>query len=118
MNLVNPSQEDLEAILTKGAATGGFFTVEGSLEARIRLLGKIGSAFFIDFGNTWNDYSEFQFDQVAVATGFGFRYYSEFAPIRLDFGFKLYDPNDTRNFFSKRFWKDLIQFHIGIGEAF
>ncbi len=118
MNLDNPSQEDLEAILIKGAATGGFFLFEGSIESRNRLYGKFGSAFFVDYGNTWNDYKEFRFDQIAVAVGFGLRYYSDFAPIRLDFGLKLYDPADKRNFTSKQFWKELIQFHIGIGEAF
>lgn len=118
LNLENPSQEDLEAVLSKGAATGGFFIFEGSIETRNRLFGKFGTALFIDYGNTWNDYREFRPDQIAVAGGFGIRYYSDFAPIRLDFGIKLYDPADKRSISSKQFWKDLVQFHIGIGEAF
>jgi outer membrane protein insertion porin family len=118
INLENPSQEDLEAILAKGAATGGFFLFEGSIESRNRLFGKFGTALFIDYGNTWNSVKEFRFDQVALAGGFGLRYYSDFAPIRLDFGIKLFDPSDKRNISSKKFLKELVQFHIGIGEAF
>ncbi|MCL4548397.1 MAG: BamA/TamA family outer membrane protein [Bacteroidetes bacterium] len=114
----NPTQEDLVAILQKGAATGGFFLLEGSIETRNRLVGKVGSALFIDYGNTWNGYKEFRFDQVAVAAGFGIRYYSEYVPLRIDFGFKVYDPNDRRSMFKKSFWSELLQFHLGIGEAF
>jgi outer membrane protein insertion porin family len=118
LSLENPTQEDLEAVLAKGAATGGFFLLEGSVESRNRLFGKFGSAIFIDYGNTWNSVKEFRLNQIAVAGGFGLRYYSDFAPIRLDFGIKLYDPSDKRNISSKKFLKELAQFHIGIGEAF
>ncbi|MFA3782717.1 outer membrane protein assembly factor [Melioribacteraceae bacterium 4301-Me] len=117
-SLMNPTPEELEALFVKGATTGGFFTLEGSVETRNRLIGKFGSAVFIDYGNTWNGYENIRLDQIAVAGGFGLRYYSEFAPIRIDFGFKLYDPNDNRNFFKKKLWSELLQFHIGIGEAF
>lgn len=118
LNLENPSQEDLEAVLAKGAATGGFFLFEGSVETRNRLFGKFGTAMFIDYGNTWNSIKEFKLNQIAIAGGLGFRYYSDFAPIRFDIGIKLYDPSDRRNFSSKKFLKELVQFHIGIGEAF
>ncbi len=117
-DIKNVSQEDLEAILLKGAATGGFFLFEGSIETRNRLFGKFGTALFLDYGNTWNDFNEFRLDQIAVAGGFGLRYYSDFAPFRIDFGLKLIDPKDRRNITDKVFWKDVLQFHIGIGEAF
>ncbi len=117
-SLLNPTQEDLEAVLTKRAATGGFFLIEGSIETRNRFLGALGAALFIDYGNTWNGYKEFRFDEVAVAAGFGFRYYSEYIPFRIDFGLKAYDPKDRRSIFKKSFWKETLQFHIGIGEAF
>ncbi|MGK9477698.1 BamA/OMP85 family outer membrane protein [Melioribacter sp. OK-6-Me] len=110
--------EDLEAILAKGAPSGGFFLLEGSLETRNRIIGDFGGVAFIDFGNTLNGAADFRFDRLAVAAGFGFRYYSEFAPLRIDFGFKIYDPYDKRNFFHKQLWNELLQFHIGIGEAF
>ncbi|MDP2037202.1 MAG: BamA/TamA family outer membrane protein, partial [Ignavibacteria bacterium] len=71
-----------------------------------------------DYGNTWNNYSEFRFDQIAVAVGFGFRFYSEFIPFRVDFGLKAYDPANKRSMFTKKFYKEVLQIHIGIGEAF
>ena len=114
----NPTQDDLESFLGKGAATGGFFLMEGSIETRNRLIGRLGTALFLDYGNTWNGYKEFRFDEIAVAAGFGLRYYSDFIPLRIDFGFKVYDPNDRRPMVKKEFWKEILQFHIGIGEAF
>jgi outer membrane protein insertion porin family len=114
----NLTQEDLEAALSKEAATGGFFLMEGSIETRNRIVGRIGSALFLDYGNTWNGFQEFRFDEIAVAAGFGLRYYSDVIPIRIDFGIKVYDPNDHRNMFKKGFWSELFQFQIGIGEAF
>jgi outer membrane protein insertion porin family len=114
----NLNQENLDAVLSKGIATGGFFLLEGSIETRNRLIGQLGSALFVDYGNTWNGFQEFRFDEVAVAAGFGLRYYSEYIPLRIDFGFKVYDPNDRRSMFNKHFWNELFQFQIGIGEAF
>jgi outer membrane protein insertion porin family len=116
--IANPTQEDLEAVLARGAATGGFFLLEGSIETRNHLIGKISSAVFIDYGNTWNSSQEFRLDQVAVAAGFGLRYYTDFLPFRIDFGFKMYDPNDRRNIMKKQFLSNIFQFQIGIGEAF
>ena len=118
LNISNISQEDLEGVLTKVAATGGFFLMEGSIETRNRLIGRIGSALFIDYGNTWNSSHEFHLNGIAVAAGFGLRYYSDMVPFRIDFGFKAYDPNDHRPILHKQFWKELLQIHLGIGEAF
>lgn len=112
----NISLEDFEAILIRGVTPGGFFTLESSIEARNRLIGDLGSAIFIDYGNTWNSPKEFRFDGIAVAAGFGFRYYSDFAPIRVDFGFKVYDPEQRLSFFGD-FW-ETFEWSLGIGEAF
>jgi outer membrane protein assembly factor BamA len=117
-NFENISLQDLQDILVKGAATGGFFMMEGSFETRHKFFGKLGVVLFMDYGNTWNDAREFRFDEVAVAAGFGLRFYSDFVPFRLDFGLKAYDPQDKRSFFKKRLWNDLLQIHLGIGEAF
>jgi outer membrane protein insertion porin family len=110
--------EDLIAVFNNTAtAIGGTFLFEGSAETRNRLFGDFGGALFLDFGNTWNGYKSMRVDEIAVATGFGFRYYTPVGPIRLDFGFKTYDPEDKRWIFKKPFFKQL-QFHIAIGEAF
>lgn len=112
------TSEEFEALFFRGILPGGFILLEGSIESRNRLVGGLGSALFIDYGNTWNDFQSVRLDQIAVAAGFGFRYYSEFAPIRLDFGLKVYDPWDKRSFFKKAFFSETFEFHIGIGEAF
>jgi outer membrane protein insertion porin family len=96
---------------------GGTFLIEGSLEFRKKLYDVFGTAIFIDYGNTWNGYSNFRWDELAVAAGFGFRYYSPIAPFRIDFGFKFYDPYDKQFIFGKNIW-DNFAFHFGIGEAF
>lgn len=111
------SIDDLQQLLLSDISPGGFFTLEGSIETRNRLIGKIGSALFVDFGNTWNSYKNVQWNSIAVAAGFGLRYYSDFVPFRIDFGFKVYDPVNRKSFLKKSFF-DIMQFHLGIGEAF
>ena len=117
------SPEDLEALARQGATLGGFFLIEGSIETRNRIIGKLGSALFLDFGNTYLDHADMRMDNIAVAVGFGLRYYTDIIPIRIDFGFKAYDPKDPRSFFTRL--NDphvglgkLLQFHFAIGEAF
>ncbi len=114
----NPTSEDIESIFLRGVIPGGFLLFEGSVESRNRLTGLLGSAVFIDFGNTWDNFNNFRLDEVAVAAGFGLRFYFEFAPIRIDFGFRIYDPHDRRNFFSKKTMQETFEFQLGIGEAF
>ena len=96
---------------------GGTFLMEGSLEFRLRFFKSFGIALFTDYGNTWLGYRNFRFDDVAVGAGTGLRYYSSFAPFRLDFAFKFYDPADKEYIFKKNFWHN-FEFQFGIGEAF
>ncbi len=96
---------------------GGTFLLEGTLEFRLRFFKSFGLALFTDYGNTWLGYKSFRFDDVAVGAGTGLRYYSSFAPFRLDFAFKFYDPADKEYIFKKNFWKN-FEFQFGIGEAF
>jgi outer membrane protein insertion porin family len=115
--------EDLEALARQGATLGGYFLIEGSIETRNRLIGQLGTALFLDFGNTYIDHTDMRLDNIAIAVGFGFRYYTEIIPIRIDFGFKAYDPSDPRSFFTRLNdpnvgLGDLMQFHFAIGEAF
>lgn len=111
-------------------ADGGKFLVEGSFELRKRLFPtaenfkkNIKAAFFLDYGNVWESHKNFRLDQIAMAIGFGLRYDLFIGPIRVDLGFKLYDPLDSQgqkwlfSDFSKIF-KDKFAVHFGIGEAF
>ncbi len=96
---------------------GGIFLLEGSFEYRRRFENDFGFACFLDYGNTWNALKDLRLDGVAVAIGTGLRYYSPFAPFRIDFGFKFYDPADQKFIFDKQFFETMV-FHFGIGEAF
>jgi outer membrane protein insertion porin family len=108
IGVTNPSEDNIR---------GGTFILEGSFEYRRKFNPDFGNALFLDYGNTWNGYTDFQFKQIAVAVGFGFRYYSPFAPFRIDFGWKLWDPQNQITLFKRAFWQ-AFEFHFGIGEAF
>jgi outer membrane protein assembly factor BamA len=59
-----------------------------------------------------------------MATGLGLRYATVAGPVRVDFGFRVYDPNDIperRWITQKKFYKDTLGnfvLHFGIGHAF
>ncbi|HKI77512.1 MAG TPA: BamA/TamA family outer membrane protein [Ignavibacteriaceae bacterium] len=116
--LVPKNSPVIQGITRQGPnVKGGTFLYEGSTEFRYRFLHYYGIAFFADYGNTWLNYDQFRFDDIAVAVGFGFRYYTLVAPIRIDFGFKFYDPADKRFIFDKKVFSNFV-FNFGIGEAF
>lgn len=100
---------------------GGTFMFEGSTELRFRYLQDFGTTLFADFGRSWNGYGKFRFDDIALAVGIGFRYYTTFAPLRVDFAFRAYDPSidgaRERWIFNRSIW-DCFGFQFGIGEAF
>ncbi len=107
---------------------GGKFLLEGSLELRKKLfprkenfLKNISGAFFLDYGNVWESHKDFKLKQIALAIGFGVRYNLFIGPIRVDFGFKLYDPLDQDKWLFNNFsriFKDKFAIQFGIGEAF
>jgi outer membrane protein insertion porin family len=119
LNISGFSYQDLIDYYLKNAPLGGLFMFEGSFETRNRLFGPFGGAAFIDYGNVLDNYKKFTFDKIAVAAGFGLRFYLEFfAPIRIDFGFRVFDPDNRNSFFTKKIFKDTFQMQLGIGEAF
>ena len=72
-------------------------------EYRFPITGKWGGALFADAGNIWNvldavTYEAAKFDsikdlsEIALGTGFGIRYDLSFFVIRIDLGFKTYNP--------------------------
>lgn len=114
---------------------GGNAIFETSVETRINVLKGLGelwyinlngiwTVFFLDVGNVWARVRDVRADQLAVASGLGIRYDTIFGPVRVDFGFRLYDPfekEDHRWFSSKKFWKETFAngvLHFGIGHAF
>ncbi len=72
-------------------------------EYRFKILNSFKGAFFVDAGNIWNVLDnvttpENQFtglrslDDIAVGSGFGFRYDLSFFVVRIDMGFKTFNP--------------------------
>ncbi|HTP13205.1 MAG TPA: BamA/TamA family outer membrane protein [Bacteroidota bacterium] len=115
--------------------TGGSALLEGSLEARWNPLRnaddiwffetrKLSFVLFYDAGNLWPEAKKIRFSEIAMATGIGLRYETVAGPIRVDFGWKVYDPKGTpgsqwitsKPFFSKVL-PDFV-FHLGVGQAF
>jgi outer membrane protein assembly factor BamA len=114
---------------------GGNALFEGSLEARWNLLKEAGRLWFIEFnkfslvlfydiGNVWTELSKVRTSDFAMASGLGLRYATVAGPIRIDFGFRVYDPAApvgrqwiTRKKFFRETLSDLV-LHFGIGHAF
>ena len=74
-----------------------------NVEQRFTLLGDLKGAIFTDVGNIWNVLDNVTEPQatftglsslkdIAVGTGFGFRYDFNFFVLRFDIGLKTYDP--------------------------
>lgn len=104
-------------ITPQNQVRGGTFLLEGSAELRQKISENLGFALFTDYGNSWNSYNNLVLSEIAVAAGFGLRLYTPIAPFRLDFGTKLYNPDDKETIFNKKFFTNL-EIHFGIGEAF
>jgi len=111
--VLNEATNTMESVLLEG----GSFLLEASTEYRYKLTESIGVTTFVDFGNTWSNVKKTRISEIAIASGFGFRYYTMIAPFRIDFGFKSYDPYSDKRLFKRKFF-DLMEFHFGIGEAF
>ncbi|MDM1295126.1 BamA/TamA family outer membrane protein [Sphingobacterium sp. N143] len=132
----------------------GEIKLEANAEYRFRLLNnflgaKMNGATFVDMGNVWrikkdeelNPGGEFKFNkflgQVAIGTGFGLRFDSDYFVIRLDAGLKIKDPQFSgsdqwviKHFFDSKEFKqqyyeshrpdryNFIQYNFGIGMPF
>ncbi len=109
---------------------GGNFQLEGSIELRKNLFPRsqsftknIGAAVFFDYGNIWETHKYFRFNQIAMDVGFGIRYNLFIGPVRLDIGWKLFNPSDQHNekwLFSNfsNLFRDKMAITFGIGQAF
>jgi len=101
-----------------------------SLEHRYNLFGKLNGAFFIDAGNIWNVLDDVEdpkatfegfsaLEDIAVGAGIGLRSDFDFFILRLDTGFKAYNPTYPKN---DRWLKDFnfsnAVYNIGINYPF
>jgi outer membrane protein assembly factor BamA len=108
---------------------GGKFLIDGSEEYRWKLfptspgfMQNFWLVFFLDWGNVWESGKFFRFNEIALATGPGIRYDTFAGPLRVDFGFKLYDPRAPAGeqwlFSGGNIFKDKFTLQIGLGNAF
>ena len=101
-----------------------------SAEQRFNLVGRFNGAIFIDAGNIWNALDDVEderatfdglqsLEDIAVGSGFGIRYDFSFFVLRLDVGFKTYDPSRP---LGSRWFKDYnfgnAVYNIGINYPF
>ncbi len=105
------------------------FKLSFNLEYRFNLFGSLNSALFVDAGNIWNLMDNVTdpaatFDglqdlrELSVASGIGFRYDISFFVIRLDFGFKTYNPGlQGRKWFTNYNFRNMV-FNFGINYPF
>lgn len=102
-----------------------------SLEYRFKIINSVKGALFADAGNIW-DISKSNLiepegkfnglkslNSIALGTGFGIRYDFNFLVIRLDLGFKTYEPyqNDDSKWFSNYNFGNAV-YNIGINYPF
>lgn len=82
----------------------GDLRIEANFEYRVNVAGGFSMALFLDGGNIWmnsagerREQARFRFNnfykQLALNTGVGLRYNLDFFILRLDWGFKLHNPN-------------------------
>ncbi|AUC82403.1 POTRA domain-containing protein [Lacinutrix sp. Bg11-31] len=101
-----------------------------SAENRFNLFGALNGAFFIDAGNIWNVLDDVEDDaatfnslssikDIAIGSGFGFRYDFNFFILRGDIGFKTYDPSygDNNRWFNDYNFANAA-YNIGINYPF
>lgn len=105
------------------------FKLSFNFEYRFNVFGSLNSALFVDAGNIWNladnvTDPDATFDglrdleDLSIATGLGFRYDISFFVIRLDFGFKTYNPGDpVQKWFNDYEFSKMV-FNFGINYPF
>lgn len=100
--LVGPLDDDQDPF-------GGTSLLEVGAEVRVRVTEDIGIVPFIDGGTVYDDPWPNGDETIRWAAGLGFRYFTGFGPVRLDFAFPL-NPRDGVD--------ELFQFYISFGQAF
>ena len=101
-----------------------------STEFRFKIFSQLNGALFVDAGNIWNVFDNIEEPKAifsglsslknsAIGSGFGIRYDLSFFVVRLDFGFKTYNPAYDE---SKKWFRDYNFSHsvlnIGINYPF
>lgn len=109
----------------------GDIRLDASVELRSRLVWKLESAFFLDAGNVWTireyanqpggQFTSRFYRQIASSWGVGLRYVSDLMVLRVDWGFKAFDPSsDADEAWAIRhpFRGNHNTFHFAVGYPF
>ncbi|WP_439128312.1 BamA/TamA family outer membrane protein [Polaribacter sp.] len=108
----------------------GSFKFLTSAEYRFDLFGSLKGAFFVDAGNIWDisgsefidDASKFSglesLKEIAIGSGMGIRYDLNFFVLRLDVGFKTYEPYLEGGKWFKNYNFSSAVYNIGINYPF
>ena len=109
----------------------GDLKLEANLEYRFPIMGDLHGATFLDCGNIWLLREDPDrpggrlkaghfFKDLALGTGFGFRYDIDFLVIRFDVGIGLHLPYETgkRGYYNLPRFKDGMGYHFAIGYPF
>ncbi len=139
--------------IANSATQGGYNDLEANIELRFapfqypgeftswqQYSSPVRIVLFYDIGNVWDniawtDFSQaINFKMLAQTIGLGLRYNTFFGALRVDWGFKLYDPSNQFNNFQSAITPDMTggwlfkhrflsvgntsNFHFGIGQAF
>lgn len=111
----------------------GDFKIEANIEYRFKIVGKFEGAFFAETGNVWTlnklknrSGAHFEFNrfykELAIGSGIGLRFDFNFAILRSDLGFKIFDPGNIIGdqwFFDKKItYNEDFNLTFGIGFPF
>ncbi|MGM0634938.1 MAG: BamA/TamA family outer membrane protein [Bacteroidota bacterium] len=105
------------------------FKLSFNAEYRFNLFGSLNSAIFIDAGNIWNVWDSVtdpkaKFDSLSsitemnIGSGFGLRYDLDFFVIRVDLGFKTYEPGLDGGSWFKNYNFANVVYNFGINYPF
>ena len=109
----------------------GNIKLEANAEWRVKIIGGLEAAVFLDAGNVWLmkpdaqrpgasiDASTF-FREIALGTGLGIRYDLDFIVLRFDVGMGLHAPYDTgrSGYYNLPRFGDSLGYHIAVGYPF
>ena len=101
-----------------------------NIEFRFKIINALKGAMFVDAGNIWNVFDNVRdkpsmfenlssLKNIAIGSGFGFRYDLNFFVFRIDLGYKTYNPSYAQN---ERWLRDInfskTVLNIGINYPF
>jgi outer membrane protein insertion porin family len=119
-----PSPQNGGTTYFEFSGEGRWHPFKGEAPLWVIPIDKISLVTFIDAGNVWAELNDVKGKEIAVANGIGIRWDTVVGPIRIDFGWRIYDPSASQRqrwITSKRFFYETMRggvLHLGIGHPF